>query len=308
MRTERVVASPHCAASTELPEHVYAQSGDTLADVAERYGLTEAAVRTANPGIGDRLLPGERIKLPETNGAPTKHDDSGIHWNSGGQSAVTINDTIQRTRYHHANERASEGALRAIEQAERQGSPKQAMDAAYQASQQRIDNRSETRKRLSRGGLELSKAVDQSHPPEFYEAKYRASLPPEATAFDVARKMAQGVARSNPRVDLLLKVNKALGPVGLAFGAYGSYKAIRDAANKPLAIAKEAGGWAGGIAGASWGAAGGVALAVALGSNPVGWGILAAGAIGGIVVGALGAAGGQWAGGAAYDAAAAWVK
>jgi LysM repeat protein len=281
---------------------VYARSGDTVADLAQRYGVSEAAIRAENPGIGDHLVAGERVKIPEDDAG------SGVHWNTGGQATVTINDTVQRTRYHRANERASESALRAIESAERQGNPARAMDAAYQASQQRIDNRTETRKRLSRGGLELSKAVDQSHPPQFYEGKYRASLPQEATTFDVARKMAQGVARSNPRVDLLLKVNKALGPVGLVFGAYGSYKAIRDAADKPQAIAKEAGGWVGGIAGASWGAAGGVALAVALGSNPVGWGILAAGAIGGIAIGALGSLTGQWAGGAVYDKATAWLK
>jgi hypothetical protein len=219
-----------------------------------------------------------------------------------------MNDAFYRIRYHGANERASKAALDAIAAAERENNVAKALAAAYQGSQDRIDNRTAARAGLSRGGLESSKAVDRTNPPEFYEKKYRAKMGAEASEFDVARKMAEGVARSNPRVDMLLKFSKVAGPVGFAYGAYSSYNQISTATDKPYAITREVGGWVGGAYGASWGAAGGVALAVALGSNPVGWGILAAGAIVGMIGGAAGSMAGQYAAGTAYERVTTWLR
>lgn len=48
----------------ELLEQVFAQLGDLLSDLARRYGVGEAELREANPGIGDRLGPGEAVRLP----------------------------------------------------------------------------------------------------------------------------------------------------------------------------------------------------------------------------------------------------
>lgn len=228
--------------------------------------------------------------------------------NTLGQSVVTLNDAWYRTQYHAANDRASASALSAIAQAEAENNPAKALAAAYEGSQARIDNRAVAREGLSRGGLELSKAVDRSNPPSFYENLARSRLGPDASEFDVARKMAEGVAHTNPRVDKLLTASKVLGPVGLAYGAYDSYNEISSAADKPQAVVKEAGGWIGGGYGASWGAAAGVAAAVALGSNPVGWGIIAAGLLGGAAGGVIGSMGGKYVAGNAYDTVKSWFK
>lgn len=45
-------------------EVVYAQKGDTLGDVATRYGVDETQLRQTNPKLGDRLLEGEAVQLP----------------------------------------------------------------------------------------------------------------------------------------------------------------------------------------------------------------------------------------------------
>lgn len=56
-------ASPPPAADTT----VYAQRGDRLADVAQRYGVDENALRQANPGLAqaESLLPGQALRLPD---------------------------------------------------------------------------------------------------------------------------------------------------------------------------------------------------------------------------------------------------
>ena len=45
-------------------EQVFAQLGDMLADIAQRYGISVDALRAANPGVGDRLAPGDAVRLP----------------------------------------------------------------------------------------------------------------------------------------------------------------------------------------------------------------------------------------------------
>lgn len=84
MKVAGASASAPSGVSRGLPEHVYAQSGDTPADVAQRYGISEPALRAANPGIGERLFAGERIALPGATQVETKK--------VGGQTAAGASD------------------------------------------------------------------------------------------------------------------------------------------------------------------------------------------------------------------------
>ncbi|MBC7814166.1 MAG: hypothetical protein H7175_23630 [Burkholderiales bacterium] len=227
--------------------------------------------------------------------------------NTAGQSAMSLSDTQRRMNYHAANEAARDAARVTIAEAIAENNPAKATAAAYNASQLRIDNRSIARTGLSKGGLALSVAVDQTMPPEFYFNKYTTA---GASEFDVAARVAKGVGSSNGYVNGLGTFTKVLGPIGVGYGAYSSATNVMNAssANRPYVVAQEAGTWAGGWYGASWGMAGGVALAVALGSNPIGWGILAAGAVGGIVGGVAGSHAGAYAAGSAYKGVTSWIR
>lgn len=215
-------------------------------------------------------------------------DFSGAAWdfmrssNTGGYSALNVFDTQQRLNYHAANELASDVALQAISAAELANDPAAATRAAYDGSQQRIDNRATAREGLSRGGVKLSEAVDQSFGPDYYFEKYRAQMP-DASEYDLARRVAKGVASSNWKVDLLVNANKVLGPLGVGYGAYTSASNIIQASpdDRPRVVAQEAGTWVGGWYGGSWGAALAITGALAVGVSPLGWGIIAAGAAGG---------------------------
>lgn len=223
-----------------------------------------------------------------------------FRWNAGGQAALGLWDTQQRLTYHGANVVASTTALKNIELARASNNPTAATEAARQASQQRIDNREIARQSLSRGGLKLSLAVDQTRPPEFYFNKYGT---PGADPFEVAKKVAGGAGRTNPRVDNLGKLTMALSPLSFGYGVYSSTTRIINAEpiNRNYVIAQEAGSWIGGWQGASWGMAGGVAAAIALGSNPIGWSVLGAGLVGGAVGGIAGTNIGSWSAGAIYN-------
>jgi len=63
MRIENSLAGGIEAAFHKL-EQVFAQVGDMLGDIAARYGVSESALRHANPDLGDRLLPGQPVRLP----------------------------------------------------------------------------------------------------------------------------------------------------------------------------------------------------------------------------------------------------
>jgi hypothetical protein len=149
-------------------------------------------------------------------------------------------------------------------------------------------------------------AVDQTMPPKFYFNKYTT---PGATEFDVAARVAKGVGSSNGYVNALGTLTKVLGSIGVGYGAYSSTANILNAspANRPYVVAQETGTWVGGWYGASWGMAGSVALAIALGSNPIGWGILSAGAVGGIVGGLAGSYVGAYSAGSLYQGVTSWI-
>ena len=74
MRIENALAGGIEAAVHGL-EQVFAQVGDLLGDIAERYGVSVSALRDANPGLGDRLLPGQSVRLPtDGHAAPATAD------------------------------------------------------------------------------------------------------------------------------------------------------------------------------------------------------------------------------------------
>lgn len=74
MRIENSLASGVESAVHAL-EQVFAQVGDMLGDIAERYGVSASALRDANPGLGDRLLPGQPVRLPaDGHAAPAAAD------------------------------------------------------------------------------------------------------------------------------------------------------------------------------------------------------------------------------------------
>lgn len=91
-------------------EVVYAQKGDTLGDVATRYGVDETQLRQANPKLGDRLLEGEAIQLPhpevigscQREHAPSKQPASSLP--GAYMSAPTGDGKLPVQRYLERNE------------------------------------------------------------------------------------------------------------------------------------------------------------------------------------------------------------
>jgi len=207
---------------------------------------------------------------------------------------------LLRSVYQSRNEAAYRNAFAAIISAELEGNPARAWAAAYEASQARIDNRTWVRQWLMPGGQVFSEAVDQSHPPAFYEERYRARVGPGASEYTAAAAMAEGARSSRPNVDLMVRAGRYLGPVGMAYGVYDSYSEISRATDTNQAIATEAGGWVGGFAGGTLGTAGAVTAAVFLGATPVGWAIVGAAVVGGIVGGVAGSMTGKYTFGTAF--------
>ena len=81
------------AGTLELSQ-VFAQAGDTLADVAQRYGVSEAALHAANPDAGDILLTGEALRLPsaeDSDAAAAAHGShAGVAGGMGREAAVQV--------------------------------------------------------------------------------------------------------------------------------------------------------------------------------------------------------------------------
>lgn len=62
------------AQAAQALEQVFAQLGDMLADVAQRHGIDLDALRAANPDVGDRLAPGDAVRLPAATALPSRQD------------------------------------------------------------------------------------------------------------------------------------------------------------------------------------------------------------------------------------------
>jgi phage tail protein X len=82
-------ASPP-AASNPADTTVYAQRGDRLSDVAQRYGADEAAVRDANPGLAlaQSLPAGQAVQLPATQDTDLNPAVAGIAGAGGREGLV----------------------------------------------------------------------------------------------------------------------------------------------------------------------------------------------------------------------------
>jgi hypothetical protein len=138
-------------------------------------------------------------------------------------------------------------------------------------------------------------------------------LAPNATDFEVAKKMAEGVGSSNKAVDVLVTGSRRIiAPVLLLHGAYDSYYEINNATNKSYAITKEAGGWVGGAFGATGGTVGAVALGTFIfGATPVGLaatGVVGLSVLGGMMGGVGGSVGGKYAAASVYNEVTTWLK
>ena len=60
-------AAPAPLLDASVPATYRIRKGDTLSDIAERYGVTEDYIRELNPGLDPlALIPGERIKLRDS--------------------------------------------------------------------------------------------------------------------------------------------------------------------------------------------------------------------------------------------------
>jgi|GEM_PF-2043019 len=65
MRIESYAAGAAAATNTATRSgQVYAQSGDTLHDIAQRYGVDTEALRAANPDLPERLITAQAVQLP----------------------------------------------------------------------------------------------------------------------------------------------------------------------------------------------------------------------------------------------------
>ena len=74
-------------------EQVFAQLGDMLADIAQRYGISVDALRAANPGVGDRLAPGDAVRLPTA--AELAAPQASVHTVRRGE---TLSEAADRSR------------------------------------------------------------------------------------------------------------------------------------------------------------------------------------------------------------------
>lgn len=99
MRTEAVSTSTSGQQPDNLLELVFARLGDLLADLAARYGVSEPALRQANPGIGERLGPGDAVRLPPGEAEPSvKAEPPAVHtlgdlssrYETGGRGPGTV--------------------------------------------------------------------------------------------------------------------------------------------------------------------------------------------------------------------------
>lgn len=63
MNVERALIGGVGSAAHAL-EQVFAHLGDLMKDVAQRYGVSEAALRAANPELGERIPVGQPMRLP----------------------------------------------------------------------------------------------------------------------------------------------------------------------------------------------------------------------------------------------------
>ena len=209
---------------------------------------------------------------------------------TAGSGAVGLHDGVHRSGYQKQIKATSRAAVEAVDAARRNGDAAAAMRIAREAVEQRDAVRAATQRRLTPGGRMLSEALEK--PMRFEQRLARAAQKvakpgQEASAFDVAQELARSSGSSRGSLKFLSRVGKFGGAAGVVLGIGFGAKAVRDARpeDRPRVLAEEGGGVVGGAVGSGLGTLGGAATIAVLGSNPVGWGILLVGAVGGGIVG-----------------------
>jgi len=231
----------------------------------------------------------------------------------GGSSVPASYSSNERAKYSKGNiKRAAEG-VRLVESAIENGDEAAAWRAAEEASDARDAARRATQQRLRlAGGKRLSELIDKgrefSDTRSYYQSrqygqmstidrlKWRLFTPglpthtpstPQNTGTwqQATRNIAIGSGKTNRFVSSASKAGRILGPIGVVYGAYSGYAAVRDAApeDKARVATGEVASFAAGAAGFALGSAA-TALLIGLAfSNPIGWVAMGATLLGGAI-------------------------
>ena len=227
---------------------------------------------------------------------------------TAGSGAVTIYNTIQRSKYISQIKLDSEGAIRAINAAQEAKNLSAAESASRGASEARNTQRTATQKRLSPGSRYMSEVLEEARDFDslVQDPKYARSNP-----FDTYRNVADAAGRSRKSIKLLTRLGKVAGPLGTAVGlGVAGYEIVEASPEeRSCVVARESSGIVGGAVGAEIGMAGGTAAGVAiagalgLSGGPPGWLVLGLALLGGLGGGYLGSETGRVGGEALHNAA-----
>ena len=233
----------------------------------------------------------KEVVTTSTASKSTETDTSGSQdWGRisfGGTSTVTLYDSYQRGVYKNTITR---NAMRGLEELKHTDDLKVAEGIARKYSQMRQDVRTSTQNKLSPGGKQISKAIEQSRHFDDLYTKYKAP-----DDFDTYAKIVEKSGASNGSLKVVTKWGKRAGVVGTVITLGVSTHTVVNAPEnqRSKVIAQETGGFLGGAVVGSLATAGAVGLTVFLVSNPAGWVIIGVGAVGGIVGGYYGDQGGR---------------
>ncbi|MES2347232.1 MAG: DUF4214 domain-containing protein [Pseudomonadota bacterium] len=238
------------------------------------------------------LDPAENIISNTESDSPTSTSAGIPVWlpQNVGTGVVQTWDALQRYNYTSTIKQASQQAIQKIDGAWIFNDVSRATDAAWAASETRNAVRNLTQQRVSWSGYQVSKALDRTKDVADYFANYRSKV---SDPIDLAKLVATKAGSSNPWATGLAWGGRILGPAGIILGGYKGYNAIQSApeGQKGYAATQEI---AGQVAGAALGVAGAGLAVLALGSNPVGWAVIAASIAGGVAGGLGGDYAARW--------------
>lgn len=99
-RWDQVPATQSLATNT-TPSYYQVQAGDTLSEIAERFGLPLSNVMGANPSLDPRRLQiGSRVSLPAYSATPSTNRPAALA-NRGGNHAIQSGDTLSQLAEHY---------------------------------------------------------------------------------------------------------------------------------------------------------------------------------------------------------------
>jgi hypothetical protein len=227
-----------------------------------------------------------------------------------GQGAVSLYDGVIRDGYHKTADANSKNFVNQIDDLVLKGAPIAEIEAtSKQAFEARQVLRAETQEKLTPGGKRISQAIEtpRSFDTQYSYTENKLAASGKATSPEnVYRKIAESSGSSRASMDMLAKGSKFLGGAGVVIGAATAGEAIYSAPPEARAkvSAEQTGAIALGAGGSILGGLAGAATVTLLVSNPVGWAVLGAGAVGSIALGYAGSEFGEKLGGKIYD----WFK